>query len=240
MTQIFESYTFEYFDDRLSKSIFSDIDFINCRFHGCNFSAINLPNFENVDMVDRRSTARNIRFINCEVGLQSVGAGIVEDVLLDGLRVRNHFQSHGTAFRHVTIKGSIDKLMLTPYVDSTGGRYQDIQNQFDEANRRFYETVDWALDISEAKFKDCDIRAIPAKLIRRDPLTQVVLRREKAMQGKWREIDLSKTHWGVSIEFFLEGGYQDCVLVAPKRAPNYKLLLEGLNRLRDAGIVEPD
>ncbi len=239
MTTTIENDTFQFFDDRLSKAVFSDIDFIKCRFNGCNFSAVNIPNNDNVDMVALRSTARNIRFVNCEVGMQFVGPGIVEDVILDGLKVRNHFQSLGTVFRHITLKGSIDKLMLTPYVDSTGGRFREIQQQFDEANREYYKSVDWALDISEARFKDCDIRGIPANLIRRDPLTQVILKREKAMQGKWREIDLSRTHWDVSIKLFLDEGHQDCVLVAPKRARNYKALLEGLDRMKDAGVVEP-
>lgn len=238
MTTTFENHTFQFFDDRLSKRVFADIDFINCRFNGCNFSAINLPNIDKVDMVALRSTARKIRFINCEVGMQFVGPGIVEDVVVDGLKVRNHFQSRGTVFRHVIVRGGVDKLMLTPYVDSTGGRFSEIQQAFDEANATFYEGVDWAIDISNAIFKDCDIRSIPARLIRRDPYSQFVVKREKVINGLWREINLAGTHWPTSIQFFLDSGDSDCVLVAPKKARNYRLLLESLYRLRDAGIVE--
>jgi len=240
MTIAFEKQTFQFFDDRLSGKVFSDIDFIKCRFNGCTFSAINVPNVDDVDMVSLRSTARNVRFIDCEVGMQFIGPGIVKDVLLDGLKVSNHFQSLGTVFQHVVIRGSIDKLMLTPYVDSSGGRFPEIQRAFDEANRTYYETVDWAIDISDANFGICDIRGLPARLIRRDPTTQMVLKREKAMQGSWREIDLSGTHWRVSIEHFLEEGYHDCVLVAAKKAKNFKSLLAGLQRLVDAGITEPE
>ena len=94
--------------------------------------------------------------------------------------------------------------------------------------------------ISEARFKDCDIRGIPARLIRRDPETQVVIRRENAMTGKWRGLDLSGTHWSVAIEWFLKSGDQDCVLAAPRRASNFTKLLDGLRKLRDIGVAEAD
>lgn len=240
MTAVFKNQNFELFDDRLSGRVFSDIEFIRCRFEGCTFSAINLPNIDAVDMVAVRSTARRIRLTNCDVGMQFLGPGIVEECVLDGLRVHNHFQSRGTAFCRTIVKGSIDKLMLTPYVDSTGGRFADVQRAFDHANEEYYKSVEWALDISEARFKDCDIRGIPARLIKRDPSTQVVLTREKAIKGTWRQIDLSGTHWKVSIELFLQEGHPDCVLVANKRAHNYAALMAGLERLQDAGIAESD
>jgi hypothetical protein len=81
---------------------------------------------------------------------------------------------------------------------------------------------------------------VPARLILHDPETQVVVTREKALQGKWRQLDLSKTHWATSIEFLLEFGDEDVLLVAPKRHPKYPQLLDGLKLLRDAGVTEPD
>jgi hypothetical protein len=100
--------------------------------------------------------------------------------------------------------------------------------------------VDWALDIANAEFEEAEIQAVPARLVRRDSATQVIVTREKAIQGLWRELDLSKTHWDTSIEFFLERGDPDVVLVAPKRNRKYRQLLDGLRALRDAGVAEPD
>lgn len=60
------------------------------------------------------------------------------------------------------------------------------------------------------------------------------------MQGRWREIHLSNTYWATSLEFFLERGDADLVLVAPKRHRKYRSLLDGLKALRDAGVAEPD
>jgi hypothetical protein len=97
-----------------------------------------------------------------------------------------------------------------------------------------------AADISQGEFEECEIQSIPAKLVRRDPETQVIVTRAKAARGEWRKLDLSKTHWGVSLNFFLNRGDQDIVLVAPKRDKKFSVLLDGLRMLRDAGVAEPD
>jgi hypothetical protein len=233
-----ENQTVEDYNDWGGK-VFSDVEFINCSFVHCGFSSVEIANPKNLDLVGLRSTARNMLFRNCDISGCSVDAGIVEDVTIDSLKLRNHMQTAGTVFKHVVVKGVVDKLMLTPYVDFSG-RYPHVQRAFDEANREYYENVDWALDISEGEFKDCDIRAIPARLIRRDPLTQAVLTREKAIEGKWRDIDLSDTYWATSIDFLIKQGHKDTILVAPKKSRNFKKLLNGLYRLRDAGIVDLD
>jgi hypothetical protein len=129
--------------------------------------------------------------------------------------------------------------MISPLV-APGIASPEEQEAFNAANAEFYSSVDWALDISEAEFVECDIRGIPAHLIRRDPETQVVIKREKALTGEWRTLDLSETYWPAYIEGFLEDGEDDVVLAAPIQDPKFRVLLEGLQRLRDGGIAEPD
>jgi hypothetical protein len=114
------------------------------------------------------------------------------------------------------------------------------QQAFADANAAYYRTVDWALDISEAEFIGADLDGVPARLIRRDPASQVVITREKTLEGRWRQLDLSATHWATRIACFLRAGHPDLVLVAPKRSRSYRRLLEGLQRLRDAGVAEPE
>jgi hypothetical protein len=101
-------------------------------------------------------------------------------------------------------------------------------------------SVDWALDITEAEFEEGELQRVPAELVRRDAETQVVVTRASAMRGEWRRLDLSRTHWATSLEFFLERGDPDVVLVAPKRSRQFRQLLDGLKMLRDAGVAEPD
>jgi hypothetical protein len=100
------------------------------------------------------------------------------------------------------------------------------------ANANFYDRVAWALDISEGEFKELDIRGIPAHLIRRDPETQFVLTREKALQGRWRDLEFQETVWYTWIAHFLKSGDSAVVLIAPKRHRKF------LQLLRAAGVAE--
>ena len=129
--------------------------------------------------------------------------------------------------------------MISPFVATAMAKPKE-QAAFDKANGEYYKTVDWALDITEGRFYECELQRVPARLIKRDSETQVIITREKALLGEWKKLDLSKTHWATSIEFFLERGDPDVVLVAPKRHSKYPDLLDGLKMLRDAGVAEPD
>lgn len=217
--------------DNDSGRTFSDLEFRKCRFLSSAISITRKP--------ELRSTVRNVQLLHCEQRGCALDAAIVEDVLVDGFKTNGLFQTWGAVFKHVTLRGKIGRVMVSPAV-ATGKATPTQQRAFDEANAAYYAAVDWALDISEAEFEEGEIQGVPAHLIRRDPATQVVVKREKAMQGTWRQLDLSKTHWATSLEFLLERGDPDVVLVAPKRHRKYRDFLDGLMALRDAGVAEPD
>jgi hypothetical protein len=166
---------------------------------------------------------------------------IVEDVVVDRLNSSGGFGgvwTWGTAFKHVEFKGKIKSIVFKPLIEPRPA--QELQHAFDRANDLYYSTVDWALDISQGEFKECQIEGIPAQLIRRDPETQVVVTRAKAALREWQKLDLSKTHWATSLAFLLSGRDQDVVLVAPKRSKKFHDLLAGIKLLREAGVAEPD
>lgn len=217
--------------DNDSGRTFSDLEFRKCRFISSAISITRMP--------ELRSAVRNVRLIQCEQRGCALEAAIVEDVLVDSLKTNGLLQTWGAVFKHVTLRGKIGRVMISPAV-ATGTATPAQQRAFDEANAAYYAGVDWALDIREAEFEEGEIQRVPARLIRRDPRTQVVVKREKAMQGTWRQLDLSRTHWATSLEFLLERGDPDVVLVAPKRHRKYRDLLDGLKALRDAGVAEPD
>jgi hypothetical protein len=229
--RVFERQEFRRYYDQDSGAIFSDLEFRKCHFQSCVISMALDPR--------QRSTVRSVTLLGCEQRGCTLDAAIVEDVFVDGLKTNGLFQAWGAVFKHVTLRGKIGRIMISPAV-ATGTATSAQQRVFNEANAAYYAGVDWALDISEAEFEEGEIQGVPAHLVRRDPATQVVVTREKAMQGHWRSLDLSKTHWATSIEFLLERGDCDVVLVAPKRHRKYRDLLEGLAALRNAGIAEPD
>jgi len=231
MTKVFDGREYECFYDRNSGRTFSDLEFRYCSFVSSSISITRKPK--------RRSTVRNVKLIGCEVRGCAIDTAIIEEVVVDGLKTHTFMKTWGAVFKHVTLKGYIGRIMISPAV-APGITKPKEQRAFDEANAAYYATVDWALDISEARFQECDIRSVPARLIRRDPETQVVVTREKALEGKWRKLDLSRTYWTTAIEYLLDFGLTDLVLVAPKRGLKYRELLDGLKMLRDAGVAEPD
>lgn len=229
MTHVLDGQQFESVYDR-GRNEHADLEYRNCSFVSCRLSVTR--------SVADRSLVRNAKVVDCEVTGCAIETAIVEDSLVDGLKTHNVLACWGAVFKHVVLKGRIGDIMINPAV-ATGTASAQEQLAFDEANRVYYASVDWALDITEAEFHNADIRGIPARLIRRDPETQAVVTREKALEGKWRSVDLSKTWWGCSIEFLLDRPSDpDVVLVAPKRHRRFRNLLDGLKRLRDAGVAE--
>jgi len=153
----------------------------------------------------------------------------IEDALIENLKTYNLLMCMGAVFKHVELKGRIGKIMIRD------------QEGFEGAYLDYYRTVDWALDISKAEFQELDLRSVPAKLVIRDPETQVVVKRYKAEEGLWKQLPLSHTWWPVSLQWFVKRKEcDDVVLVAPKRHPRFKELLGGLQLLRREGIAEPD
>jgi len=234
MRRVIENQRFEGFYDRDSGRLFSGLEFRRCLFEGCTLSVASEPAL--------RSTIRDVVLTKCTQFGCSIMRAIVEDVVVDGLKT-NEFFSWGAVFKHVVLKGRISGPISLQTNTLTKVTPPDTEEAFNRANRLFYkEEVDWALDISEAVFTgECDLRGIPARLIRRDPETQVVVTRRKALEGAWKDLDLSGTHWAIGgIGLLLHGEDPDCVLVAPKGARDFARLLEGLQLLRKAGVAEPD
>jgi len=231
MMNLFNNQEFSNFYDRNSGCLFQDLEFRNCQFISSSLSITRNPK--------RRSTVRNVRVVQCEEIGCSIDTAIIEDTIIDGLKTSDLFQSWGAVYKHVTMKGSIGRIMISPLVATAMARPKE-QAAFNKANEEYYMAVDWALDIREARFMGCDIRGVPAHLIRRDPETQVVVTREKALLGEWKKLDLSKSFWHGWIKLFLQDGDPDVVLVAPKRHPKFNAWLDGLKMLRDAGVAEPD
>lgn len=234
MTQVFENQTIECFYDQDSGAVFSDLEFRGCSFESCRISMTEDPRL--------RSVVRNVKIVNCFQRGCAIDAAVLEDIVIDGLATHGQLlQVWGAVFKHVVLKGSIDRMMISWSLGTIEVDKPEVQSAFLASNQAFYQGVDWALDISEAKFREVDIRGIPARLIRRDPETQVVVTRERALGNSWQKVKLNETLWKTWIAEFLDSGIEDdVVLVAPKRHRKYRRLLEDLHRLRDSGVTQPD
>jgi hypothetical protein len=206
----------------------------DCWFFACDYGMT-------AKVPSERRWIRDVQIVRSKAtNNSSLGPIVVEDVDVDGLLTGGVCIAWGAAFRHVRIRGRCGKFMLS-FIPPTSRSVDEIR-QFELDNQRIYEGTDWALDISEGEFEELDIRNVPADLVRRDPETQIVVRRGRveAMQQVWRKLDLSGTPWETSLTNMLAWGMADKVLVAPKRRSDFQLWLSGLRLLQKEGVAESD
>lgn len=228
----FENRSFEGMHDADSGALFASIEFRSCYFQGCALSITHRPSL--------RSTVRDVRLEKCSQRGCTLFGAIIEDVTVSGLSTHGQLlQTWGAVFKHVTLKGKIDRLMISQAVRA-GLAEPEQQAAFDKANSDYYRNVDWALDISQGEFKELEIRGLPSRLIRRDPETQIVVAREKAINSDWRNLEYQEALTPFAIERLLERGDSDRVMVAGKRHAKFRRYLEDFKLLRKAGIAEPD
>lgn len=231
--RLFIDQTFDGFDDRDSGAVFSDLEFRRCHFEGCTLSLTSKPSL--------RSTVRNVRLIECSETGMTLRSAIVEDVVVDDFKTHGQpFFIDGAVFKHVVLRGRIEDIVISPLIGSSR-EWERPQPAFDKANAEYYRHVDWALDISQAEFKAFTFRGgIPVHLIRRDPETQVIVTRQKAIDGKWRELAYQDGLCKTSLDLFLKREDPATILVAPKRHRKFPNYLADLQLLREAGVAEPD
>ena len=222
------------FDDRRA-SQFEDLQFERCVFTNCVLAQSTDPGV--------RSHVRNVEMTNCQAVGCSIGPALLENVVVDGLTTADLLIVWGALFRRVTLQGRMGSVKVNAYPD-IDERNTRLCRPFDQARSKFYDATDWALDISNAVFASFDATGIPARLIRRDPVTQAVVRRANVEKGNWRKkVPAWNRHWVDTIDvIFDDDPPEDAVLVAPRAARKAKLqtLIEGLDNLRQLGVADPD
>lgn len=226
MRQLLERRFQALYDDACAS--LSGLELVRCNFESCCLSMTTSPK--------KRTRVRDCVIRSCEQRGCTIEAALVERVRVEDLKSHGLLQCWAAAFREVLFLGSMGRLMISAAVKS-GMASPEVQREFDAANREFYRHTSWAIDIRQAEFTECDIQGVPAGLILRDPETQVVVTREAALRGEWRDLDLSGTHWAAALQLFLDRRDQDVVLVAGKKARNHKALVEGLELLKHRGIA---
>ena len=192
-----------------------------------------------------RPVVRGVRFIRCKVAASDLPPVIAEDCVIDTITFHRGIWGAqrivGSAFRHVVIRGNVTgAVAFTPGPAFMGFRADRdaTTDPYVAANRRYYEDVDWALDISEARFTSVEFASgIPSSLIRRDPSTQVVLRRSAVIDGRWED-QVDDPLARIWIEDLLRSGFDDTVLVAAKRGRRFAEVMAVIAKLRAVGLVE--
>lgn len=227
-------------EDRDSSRVIEGVTITDCTFKRCSLHCSRHPK--------DRQTVRHVRLINCRCDDKcDITAPILDDIEIENLAVDDVLLIWAPALRHVVVRGEIGAVNINepigiPLFDTR--RSRSWLAVYAEANREFYRNVDWALDITEAKFVGVNLRGVPGELIRRDHETQFLVKRDWLLSGQWRSVDFGPPDgMGIVIsddlECLVKSNRTSEVLVASMLDPKHgEESLRILNRLRDAGFAE--
>jgi hypothetical protein len=222
MRQQFSRRTFEQLRGYGTGRTYSGLDLDRVTFASCVLGQQDDPEF---GFVVSDVTATRCRADNCSV--QGVR---FEDVTLDGLSTKNQ-QLGGCLFKHVTLKGKIGPILTTPV---HRGVPEQIRTAMNAAILAYYKDVDWALDISAAEFSDADFYMVPGDLVRRDPETQFLLRRDVVVPAK----DQLPIGPSIAASRFESTPFDSIVAVVGRRSKNFARDLDEFEQVRKAGLAE--
>ena len=197
----------------------------------CEFDNVSLGSVVN-DLIP--ITVRDCRLTRCRFRAAILRLLLVEDCVIDGA-TGSVWPTASVLLRHVVVRGPVDSLDLR----SPRQLRLDGHPSLIALHDAHYRTVDWALDIREARFRRCDLGGVPGRLVRRDPQTQILVTRARVLATPW--LDLTPdTVWKGALERLLERGDESEVLVACQRGERFSDQVAGFARLREAGVAEPD
>ena len=226
----YENEVFEGLDTygRWSRKI-ENMEFCKCHFQS-SFTISKRPK--------HRFLIRNVKLVRCTYLSCDFYSTILEDIIVDGLhqRGRSPLFFWGCGFRHVCLQGKLSTPILNAIHSISPTEKQ--KKIWEKVHADYYKDVDWALDIREAKFTSFfDVRGVPADLVRRDPESQIVVRRGNVLSigNKLENID---SLWPMTIKWFLESGASDIVIVAGKGNPKFKQWKEEICYMKDIGVAE--
>lgn len=218
------------FTGRLTQCAFQDCTFEGCVFDNCTIDQSDSPS--------TRPILRNLVLHNCSQRACFLYSAAMEDVSISGLKKIGRIPLFlwGCVFKHVSLSGPISSLKINRFLAPGGDARQD---EWDSDARQFYQSVDWALDISQADFQSMpSFEAIPGSLIRRDEDTQILLTRRGLRDANWQSFPFGNSSAGVAIEWSLQDSiFDDVVVAAPKKSKKFKEDLAALQMLRHEGLA---
>lgn len=149
-------------------------------FHKCSFDSCALS--DRIAGPDQAATLQNVTFDRCSFDKNcSVGNVVLEDVNLTSCKTSGLLFCRGALLNRVTMSGDCGRFSVSfntheRGVAGGGVLTADQIATFDAARGRFYETVEWALDIRTARFKEFDMDdSVPAQAVRVNNVDQVVV-----------------------------------------------------------------
>lgn len=197
----------------------------------CEFRAASLAQYDDPGM---NLVVRDVTLTRCAARGRSRLHGVrLDTVVVDGLTTAPEAWLDACAFRHVVLRGRIGSLMIVPPPVTMD---RALRAAFTDTIVRHYAEVDWAIDIAAAEFSgDVSFHFVPGDLVRRDPATQFLLRRETVAGAN---LEAFPVRAQIEASRFALTPFDSIVAIAPKRSRNFEQIRDDLERLRTAGLAE--
>jgi hypothetical protein len=211
---------------QLVRSSLSDFSVAHMSINNCAIPIAPRP--------EQRITLRSISIYQCEHYACSAHGARFQDIQVTDLRGYSNGSSqlYGCVYSHVTLRGRMGGLRFVPRASPFDS---SLNEPYLAANAAEYRSIDWALDITEAKFGHFfSLVGIPASLIRRDPAQHFVMTREAALVVAH---DPGPSVWAGSAQELLELGLSGAVLVIGGSSRLLREYREDVQRLRDRGLL---
>jgi hypothetical protein len=213
-----------------------------CFFDNCSLSPS--PRVRGRAVEPRKALAARAYFgqctlIACSQRACGISGAILDEVTVDSFATvgRIPLFLDGVAFRHVVLAGRLAmfKINPAPTLEPTATERQ----VWIDGNRDYYAGVDWALDISRAQFVSApDLHYVPGHLVRRDEETQALASRSILQDAPWQSLPWGKSALRIAVEWFLDHGPYDSVVIAAARKSKYfREDLAALKMLRSEGLA---
>jgi hypothetical protein len=211
-------------------SVFSDISLNGCMFDNCSLSRQN--NLAKRTIV-RKVVADKCRFIGCQIGPAKFIDCHVMNSTSNDLSI-----FWGAVFKHVKVSGKLTSIKINTKITSLPE--ENVQALYDADRKTFYQSIDWALDLSEVKLSSFSCDGIPVRLFRLDHETQGAVILEN-LPTNWKNIVKDDNAWLPWLLHNLCLSNPEIVLITPLTRPKNvrDKFLNDLKELRQMGIVEP-
>lgn len=186
--------------------------------------------------VGDRLTIRDVEVRQCQHWACSAYGAVFENVVVTDLRGGGRAPSFmwGCLFSRVTLRGWISGLLVRWQIDPED---DSLSREFLAANLSRYQTMDWALDITQAQFSFVEsLPGVPAALVKRDPESHFVM--TAAAARRLREESKEISVWTVIADNLLSSPIQDTVIAVGGLGKKLRTDLAAARALRDRGLLQ--
>lgn len=181
-------------------------------------------------------TIRDCAAVECRQYNCLIAGTAIENCLLDSMGQAGpmYLSLDACVFRHVTLRGKLTTMLFRFGADMFNGA--DTADAWLPEMLKYYLDVDWAMDVTEARFTALTaLTIVPGNLVRFDPERAILIRRD-ALIGDWATGMPGVMQ--ICCEDFLEGPFDSFIVQRGESKANRERFAVEAGWMRANGFAE--